>query len=503
MVERFNRRVFARVDVDTRAYEPQHFESAFEERRWGYRALEGRGYMLAIPMYCSRIASMDVARAKIADFLEEVGGMEVRYLQRSHQKAERRSAFRSFRSEGGWLSAMPFVKRLPPEWRTVGAEWEIYSDRDISGENFSGVRSVYPQIVGTGAFGLARSPGPRVIIDPERRWLSWLVQGAILLLGLIVSLVAAATVFAPDVSLALRILCVAVLIVFSVAIGLWSTGNSDRWMVRIVGVLLAGSFVTAFGLLSRAVIEGADRVPWSAFLLAFLLMFSMRGLRHLVIIQPRTRVAGTVSVVALATGAAFAGTRAAIGAVSAEFGIPIERVVFPQWVTYVAGAGLFVYVATALLLIAAIWGWAEYNGMGAAFRKSRDILALMIVMTLLLYGTAATYLALVQGGQIYEDWLDELRMGVTPSATSDFAYRACLIEDAEEGAGASQIRTEVPMVIVESVEGPGWAWDPIGRNPRGETATIPIDRDLYDVVRVGDGVFVCPPPDIARTQSGG
>ena len=79
----------------------------------------------------------------------------------------------------------------------------------------------------------------------------------------------------------LRILCVAVLIVFSVAIGLWSTGNSDRWMVRIVGVLLAGSFVTAFGLLSRAVIEGADRVPWSAFLLAFLLMFSMRGLASL------------------------------------------------------------------------------------------------------------------------------------------------------------------------------------------------------------------------------
>lgn len=495
MAEKSNRRVFARVSLDARAYEPEHFENAFKEEGWSLKKFEEGEYLVAVPMYCSRFASMDVARAKIADFEEQFGRLIVRYMRREVHRRPADKVYRSYRARGGWVSALPFVKHLPPELRTVGSEWEIYSSLDLQENAFDRLQYVYPELAESDTVDLAKTVSPRSVVDPEDAWWKWLALMVGVAVGIAVAVALAVVLFTPGTDSALRILSALVLLGLAVVAGLWATGSSDRLLVRLWGIICTAAGLIGLGYLSRQFLDDIDQIPWAALMAGILLMFIVRGIRHLVILRPGVRLLGTISVLGLAAGSSVAGTRAMIGGILAEFGVSLERVALPQWVTYSAGISLFVYVALALLLVAAVWGWGEYNGMSAAFRTSRDILSLLVAMILIVYALGAAIVALAQGESVYREWLSEFQAGSTPSVTSDFAYRACLVEkgpgDVSPG-NASQIRTVSPMVVIEAKDGPGWAWDPLGRNPRGSFATVAVDSDSYDVVRIPDGIYVCP-----------
>lgn len=268
------------------------------------------------------------------------------------------------------------------------------------------------------------------------------------------------------------------------------------WPAKVGTFVLPGVTLGLLTKLFSMFYDLYDGYPWRQVFLALAILLSVRGLFHLLVLRPRVRFAASLSVVTALVGLSFGSARIFVGALASNFGVPMARVAVPAWLTPLAGVAFLAFLLIAVVGAASAWGWLEYFGVSTAFRKSPDVLWIFFGALLMLLVVGSLNGAIDQGQKVYSSWLTQFGERRTPEITSDFMYRACVIGDPEAvGRGPGKpyvIPSTHPVVVIEGLDGPGWAWDPEGLPSSEATRSNPVASDVYEVYRVGDGVVTCP-----------
>lgn len=513
-----NRRVHAEVRLIEPVDDRQLVESSFRAAGWGYEATAGDRYLLSIPVYSAHLVAREVARAKVLDFSEQTAQLEIlflrsqktwtppRYRYRSQKPATARSQSvarpqagtdRRLRETSG---ARPDL-RPPPKFgtgphRAPRPSWEIYSEYPMGDHLLDHLEERFTPHYAGDELRLKRvwsaaENDERATQGSVGRMMSWDGWFFVLTAVIVVSMLVAAAV---DLPWKWRSGATAIGGISALSFGWLVRGRSMKIRARVGVGLVSVVFTTLAGFLFYSMYRQYGGYPWVQAVVAVVLIAAVMGMHHLFSVRPRLKQIFNLSTVAVTIGASVAGARILIGGVAGEYGVPYERLALPQWITPLMGVVLFGSGAGIVILVAAGWGWAEYFGVSASFRTSPFVVSMGVGLFLTMFLMMMLVVILGSGTRYYSSWLAEFEEGRTPDMTSDFMYRACVIpvEDAEVVPSYPNVLpSSTPVVVIESKEGPGWAWDPERSRDVNPIQTTPIDTDIYEVRRIADGVESC------------
>lgn len=513
-----NRRVHAAVRLVEPVDDRQHVESSFREAGWGYEATADDQYLLSIPVYSAHLMAREVARAKVLDFSEQTALLEILFLRsqrpwtppryryksvrsvtaRSHSAGRpQRGADRELRENSG---ARPDL-RPPPRFgagprRAPRPSWEIYSEYPLGDHLLDHLEERFTPHYAGNELRLKRvwsasEDDERATTGPVSRVRSW--DGWFFVLA---AVIAAAILVAAAVDLPWKWRSGAAALggVSALSFGALEWARSKK-IGRSVGVGLICILLTALiGLLFTTIYRQYGGYPWVQAAFAVVLILAVMGIHHLFSIRPRLKQIFNLSAVAVTIGASIAGARILIGSVAGEYGVPYEQLALPQWITPLMGVVLFGSGAGIVILVAAGWGWAEYFEVSASFRTTPFAVSMGVGLVLALLLMMMLIATISFGTRYYASWLTEFEEGHTPDTTLDFMYRACVVP--MDGVEVVQsypnvLPSSAPVVVIESKEGPGWAWDPERPRDVDSIQTTPIDTEIYEVRRIADGVESC------------
>ena len=499
-----NIRVHAEVRITDPVANTEHVEEGFRTEQWSYEVLATDRYLVSVPVYSAWFAAMDVARAKILDFSDQVVDMEIVYLRAQPRRPKQSFLYRSRRvrrrnSEGtraNWVTPRPRFGIGPG--REAWPAWEMYSPHALRDHYLDHQEERFTANYGGGELKLRQISAPSTSATLDREQPQW---RAVLFSDFALAIVFAVEILTISVAASefpgnfVRGVFAAVGLATALLMGVMLAGNVTGWVPKGVSAIMPAVFFAMGTGLFWTVRLGSGNDP--VFLVAILVavVIVARGLTHLVKIRPRVRLLASLSVLTALVAISFGGARVFVSAVAGDSGVSLSSAAVPAWVMPVAGVFLLGCLLLGAIITGSTWGWFEYAGGSTAFRKAPEILASLLVLASVMIGMMAVVAAMTAAERLYSDWLNEFAEHKTPQITSDFMYRGCLFSAASSGSDGDPDsgRTALgqPVVVIEGEDGPQWMWEAEEAPEASSIDSTRIDAAKYQVVPVGDGVTTC------------
>lgn len=499
-----NRRVHAEVRVTDAVADREHIEIGFRREEWSYEPLATDKYLISVPVYSARFAAVDVARAKLLDFGEQVANLEIVYLRAQPPQPQRGFLYRSHPVRLRGSSRVRGRTRAPHRIFGVGPRraaipmWEVRSPQVLDNRHLDHLEERFTANYVGGEMELREmsSPSTSSKLDRAARWWNEIISTDSVLVFLVaIEILMASIVASESVGPIVSLLAFAIGFAVSAGIALPLSMEVAGWAAKVVAIGLP--IFIFFGLLGWFIADeelGQSEPIASAAGVAALVVIA-RGLLHLLRLRPRVRVVVSLSVLTALVAVSFGGARFAVSLLAGASGVDVVSVAVPTWVWPLAGALLLWYLLLGAAIAGSVWGWFEYAGATSAFRNTPDLLTGAV---LLMFATSLTVSFLAATAKLnayFDDWLEEFANLRTPQLTSGFMYRACLLgadrADVENNNAAIIGADELPVVVIEGSDGPEWTWDPTEMPETSLIDATRIDATKYQIVRVEDGVEEC------------
>lgn len=499
-----NRRVHAEVRVTDAVANADHVVAGFLSEQWSFEELESDRYLVSVPVYSAGFAAMDVARAKILDFSDRVADVEIVYLRTQPRRRRQSYLYRS-RYAGRRVTEVPTrsgAMSRPRFGNDPGREpwpaWEIYSDRTLEARdldrleerftpNYSGRELTLRQI--------SSPPKSRASNTGRSQWRSALQSDLALTLFVAFEIIAVSILASESPGTPVRIFFAVGGLFAALLLGLSLAGFATGWFSKGVSVAMPAIIFTLAAGMFWLVQLSSGRDPVVLVAVSASAVIIGRGLTHLLRIRPRVRLLASLSVLTALVAVSFGGARAFVSAIAGDSGVSLSNAAVPAWIVPASGVFLLGFLLLGALVAGSGWGWFEYAGGSTTFRKVPEMLAIFLALMFAIIGMMAIVAAMTVAENVYRGWIGEFSFHRTPQITSDFMYRACLVEKVESGPGSEvdegAAATARPMVVIEGEGGPRWSWDAgVDRESSSIDATR-IDAEKYDVVPLDDNVVTC------------